>query len=63
LPSEVTRPGSDWWTILTNRAGTAWLELRLAQTVLPACNEALREAMETGTEEPDEVSEMEVPSG
>ncbi|MFC3476276.1 hypothetical protein [Halobacterium litoreum] len=63
FPSTVTNPSSDWWAVLRQSESSVWLQLRLAQTVLPAMNEALREAMETGTEEPDKLSEMEVPSG
>lgn len=66
FPGMVTSPLSDWWSILTRPSGGrggAWLESRLAETVLPAANLALRNAMETGTEEPSTVSDMEVPSG
>ena len=63
FPSRVTSPTSDWWTVLTRDGGGAWLEMRLAESVLPACNEALRAAMETGSEEPDTISDMTVPQG
>lgn len=63
FPSTVTDPSSDWWAVLRQSESSVWLQLRLADTVLPAMNEALREAMETGTEEPDKLSDMEVPSG
>jgi len=63
IPSRVADPTSDWWAVLRSGKGGAWLQLRLAQTVLPACNEALRAAMQSGTEQPDTHRESSVPSG
>lgn len=63
FPRRVSAPASDWWHVLTSDERSVWLELRLAETVLPACNNALREAMQSGTEEPATISDLEVPSG
>jgi hypothetical protein len=63
FPSRVSSPTSDWWHVLTSSERGVWLELRLAETVLPAANNALRDAMQSGTEEPSTISDLEVPSG
>lgn len=63
FPSEVTSPLSDWWHVLTGESDGAWLESRLAETVLPAANRALRDAMLSGTEEPATEGELEVDQG
>lgn len=63
FPQKVASPTSDWWHVLTNDDRTVWLELRIAQTVLPAANKALRDAMKSGTEEPATKNDDRVPSG
>jgi len=63
FPSRVANPTSDWWTVLRQADSGAWLQLRLAQTVLPAANRALRDAMQSGSEQPDTHRESSVPSG
>lgn len=63
FPQEVAAPTSDWWFVLTHEDRDVWLELRIAETVLPAANKALRDAMRSGTEEPSTKNNAGVPSG
>lgn len=50
---EATAMHSEWWHLLTaSDDRSVWLEARLAQEVLPACNRAIREAVRTGEEAP-----------
>ena len=63
FPGDVTSPMSDWWQVLTGESQGAWLESRLAETVLPAANRALRDAMLSGTEEPQTEGHLEVVDG
>lgn len=60
---QVAAPASDWWYVLTHDDRDVWLQLRIADTVLPAANKALRDAMESGTEAPSTMNDSGVPSG
>lgn len=49
----LANPNSEWWVPLTQTRGPT-LELKLAATVLPRCNRALRDASESAQEQPSE---------